>query len=86
MAVATLVLTILLYVFIPKGFFPVQDTGLIQAITEAPQSVSFADMSRRQAALAAAILKDPGRRQPVLLHRRRRHATSPSTAAACSST
>ncbi|HXA22668.1 MAG TPA: efflux RND transporter permease subunit, partial [Acetobacteraceae bacterium] len=47
-AVATLALTIALYIFIPKGFFPVQDTGVIQAITEAPQSVSFADMSRRQ--------------------------------------
>jgi multidrug efflux pump len=58
-AVATLVLTILLYVFIPKGFFPVQDTGLIQAITEAPQSVSYADMAQRQQQLAAVILKDP---------------------------
>jgi multidrug efflux pump len=58
-AIGTLVLTILMYVFIPKGFFPVQDTGIIQAITEAPQSVSYADMARRQASLAAAILKDP---------------------------
>jgi multidrug efflux pump len=58
-AIGTLALTALLYVFIPKGFFPVQDTGLIQAITEAPQSVSFADMSRRQAELAHEILKDP---------------------------
>jgi multidrug efflux pump len=58
-AVATLVVTILLYVFIPKGFFPVQDTGVIQAITEAPQSVSYADMAQRQAKMAAAILKDP---------------------------
>src|ERR1700733_6645713 len=57
-AIATLALTILLYVFIPKGFFPVQDTGLIQAITEAPQSVSYADMAHRQATLATAILKD----------------------------
>jgi len=57
-AVATLVVTILLYVFIPKGFFPVQDTGLIQAITEAPQSVSFGDMALRQERIAAAILKD----------------------------
>jgi multidrug efflux pump len=57
-AIATLILTVLLYVFIPKGFFPVQDTGLIQAITEAPQSVSYADMSRRQANLASALLKD----------------------------
>jgi len=58
-AIGTLVLTILLYVFIPKGFFPVQDTGLIQAITEAPQSVSYGDMARRQAAMAAAVLRDP---------------------------
>ena len=57
-AVATLVVTILLYVFIPKGFFPVQDTGVIQAITEAPQSVSYADMAQRQEKMAAAILKD----------------------------
>ncbi|HYL02894.1 MAG TPA: MdtB/MuxB family multidrug efflux RND transporter permease subunit [Steroidobacteraceae bacterium] len=58
-AIATLVLTILLYVFIPKGFFPVQDTGIIQAITEAPQSVSYGEMARRQQALAGAILQDP---------------------------
>jgi multidrug efflux pump len=58
-AVVTLVLTVLLYIAIPKGFFPVQDTGLIQGITEAPPSVSFAAMSERQQALAAAILKDP---------------------------
>jgi multidrug efflux pump len=57
-AVGTLVLTVLLYAFVPKGFFPVQDTSLIQAITEAPQSVSYGDMARRQANLAAAILKD----------------------------
>jgi multidrug efflux pump len=58
-AVATLVLTIFLYIVIPKGFFPVQDTGLIQGISEAPQSVSFAAMAERQQALAAAILQDP---------------------------
>ena len=58
-AIGTLLLTILLYVFIPKGFFPVQDTGVIQAITEAPQSVSYGEMAGRQAAMAAAILKDP---------------------------
>jgi multidrug efflux pump len=57
-AVGTLVLTVLLYVFVPKGFFPVQDTSLIQAITEAPQTVSYGDMARRQADLAALILKD----------------------------
>src|SRR6516162_933834 len=57
-AVGTLLLTILLYIVIPKGFFPVQDTSFIQAITEAPQTVSYADMARRQASLAEAILKD----------------------------
>jgi len=58
-AVATLVLTTVLYIVIPKGFFPIQDTGLIQGISEAPQSVSFAAMAERQQALAAVILKNP---------------------------
>jgi multidrug efflux pump len=58
-AIITLGLTVFLYVAIPKGFFPVQDTGLIQAISEASSSVSFAAMAERQQALAAAILKDP---------------------------
>ncbi|GAB7535259.1 MdtB/MuxB family multidrug efflux RND transporter permease subunit [Burkholderia sp. 3C] len=58
-AVLTLALTALLYVFIPKGFFPVQDTGVIQAITQAPQAVSYGSMAERQQALAAQILKNP---------------------------
>ena len=58
-AVLTLAVTILLYVVIPKGFFPVQDTGVIQGISEAPQSVSFETMSDRQQALGREILKDP---------------------------
>src|SRR5690242_2444941 len=58
-AVGTIVLTVLLYIVIPKGFFPVQDNGLIQAITEAPQSVSFDAMRERQRALADIILNDP---------------------------
>src|SRR5208282_5561866 len=58
-AVSTLVLTVLLYILIPKGFFPVQDTGLIQVITEGPQSASYEAMVDRQQALAAEILKDP---------------------------
>ncbi len=58
-AVGTLVLTVLLYVIVPKGFFPVQDTGAIQGISEAPQSVSFPAMAERQQALARVILKDP---------------------------
>jgi len=58
-AVATLVVTVLLYVMIPKGFFPVQDTGAIQGISEASQSISFPTMAERQQALARVILKDP---------------------------
>jgi len=58
-AVGTLGLTVFLYIVIPKGFFPVQDTGLIQGISEAEPSVSFEAMAQRQQALAAAILKDP---------------------------
>jgi multidrug efflux pump len=55
----TLVLTLVLYVIVPKGFFPVQDTGVIIGISEAPQTISFAAMSERQQALARAILKNP---------------------------
>jgi multidrug efflux pump len=58
-AIATLALTAALYIWIPKGFFPVQDTGVIQAITEAPQSISFSAMADRQQALAEVILQDP---------------------------
>jgi multidrug efflux pump len=58
-AVATLFLTVALYVLIPKGFFPVQDTGLIQGISEAPQSISYAAMAERQGELAKVVLKDP---------------------------
>jgi multidrug efflux pump len=58
-AVSTLLLTILLYIIIPKGFFPVQDTGMIIGISEAPQSISFSAMAERQQALAKLILQDP---------------------------
>ncbi|MBV8393131.1 MAG: efflux RND transporter permease subunit, partial [Alphaproteobacteria bacterium] len=58
-AVGTVVLTVFLYVVVPKGFFPVQDNGLIQAVTEAAQTISFEAMSERQRALADAILNDP---------------------------
>src|SRR4029434_2119527 len=58
-AVGTLVLTVILYIVVPKGFFPVQDTGVIQGISEAPQSISFAAMAERQQALARVILEDP---------------------------
>src|SRR6202007_2215619 len=58
-AVGTLLLAVALYIVVPKGFLPQQDTGAIQAITEAPQSVSFESMAQRQQALAEAILQDP---------------------------
>src|SRR5471030_409710 len=58
-AAATLVFTALLYVIVPKGFFPSQDTGVIQGITQASQDVSFGEMGRRQQMLTAAILQDP---------------------------
>ena len=58
-AVGTLVLTVVMYIAIPKGFFPLQDTGFIQAITEAGPTVSFDAMSQRQQQLAAKILQDP---------------------------
>ncbi|MCL7714378.1 multidrug efflux RND transporter permease subunit [Stenotrophomonas mori] len=57
--VATLALTVALYVAVPKGFFPVQDAGLVQGISEAPQAISFQAMRGRQQALAAAIEADP---------------------------
>jgi multidrug efflux pump len=57
--VATLALTVVLYILIPKGFFPVQDTGLIQAVSEADQTVSFNNMSNLQQKLSQTILKDP---------------------------
>ena len=58
-AVGTLVVTALLYVVVPKGFFPLQDTGAIQGITEAAQSISFPAMAERQQAAAEVVLKDP---------------------------
>jgi multidrug efflux pump len=58
-AVATLVLTVLLYIIVPKGFFPIQDTGVILGISEAPQSISFLGMAKQQQVLAPVILKDP---------------------------
>jgi multidrug efflux pump len=56
---ATFILTVYLYVIVPKGFFPVQDTSVILGITEAPQTISFAAMSTRQQQLARVILEDP---------------------------
>ena len=58
-AVATLALTVLLYIFIPRGFFPIQDTGVIQGVSEAAPTVSFQEMASEQQALAKVILQDP---------------------------
>jgi multidrug efflux pump subunit AcrB len=58
-AFGTLALSIMLWVFIPKGFFPIQDNGIIQGTLQAPQSASFASMAQRQQQVSAAILKDP---------------------------
>jgi len=58
-ALATLVLTIWLYIIVPKGFFPVQDTGVIQAISQASESISFPAMAQKQQQLVDVILKDP---------------------------
>jgi multidrug efflux pump len=58
-AVATLILTIVLYITIPKGFFPTQDTGVIQGISQAPETISFEAMEKKQQELAAVILQDP---------------------------
>ena len=57
--VGTLVLTLFLYVVVPKGFFPVQDTGVILGISEGPQNTSFTSLAHSQQALATVILKDP---------------------------
>ena len=58
-ALLTLALTVFLYIIVPKGFFPIQDTGAIQGISQAPTSISFSAMSERQQALGRVILRDP---------------------------
>jgi multidrug efflux pump len=58
-AAGTFALTVALFIVIPKGFFPIQDTGVIQGVSEAPQSVAFSEMSKRQQALASVVLRDP---------------------------
>ena len=69
-ALGTLVTTVWLYLIVPKGFFPVQDTGVILGISEAPQTVSFAAMAERQQALAAGAPAGPCDCESVVLHRR----------------
>jgi multidrug efflux pump len=57
--VATLILTIVMFWYVPKGFFPVQDTGVILAVSEAPQTISFTGMQQKQREMAEVILRDP---------------------------
>ena len=73
MAVGTLALTVFLYIVIPKGFFPTQDTGVIQGISQAPASISFQAMEEKQQELAQGDSARSGGREPFLVHRRGRH-------------
>ena len=57
--ISTFVATVLLFIAIPKGFFPVQDTGVILGISEAPETVSFTNMAERQQRLVDVVLQDP---------------------------
>jgi multidrug efflux pump len=70
---ATLVLTLLLYVFVPKGFFPVQDTGVILGISEAPDSFRSTRMASGSRSWRKSHSAGSGRGEPVFVHRRRRH-------------
>ena len=72
-AVGTLILTALLYLTIPKGFFPTQDTGIIQGISQAAGSTSFTQMTQLQQELAKVLLADPAVESHFLVHRRGRH-------------
>ncbi len=70
---ATFVLTLYLYIIVPKGFFPVQDTGVILGITEAPQTISFPAMAERQQAAGEHHSEGSGCGEPVVVYRHRRH-------------
>ena len=72
-AVATLLLTIFLYIIIPKGFFPVQDTGVIQGISQAPPTISSQAMAQKQQELAKVDSGGSRGRKPFVIHRRGRH-------------
>ena len=69
-AVATLLLTVYLYIIIPKGFFPVQDTGVIQGITQATQTIGSKAMAREAAGGRKDHSAGPGGGEPLLVHRR----------------
>ncbi len=72
-AVATLMLTVYLYIIIPKGFFPVQDTGVIQGITQATQTIGSKSMTEKQKEVAKDHPARPGSREPVFVYRRGWH-------------
>ncbi len=72
-AVGTLLLTIFLYIIIPKGFFPVQDTGVIQGISQAPRIHQLASHGRKAAGTCQGRDGRPGRRKHFIIHRRGRH-------------
>ena len=72
-AAGTLVLTVLLYIIVPKGFFPVQDTGIIQGISEAPQAISFRRHGGKAAGACAGDSAGSRRGQSFVVHRRGRH-------------
>ncbi len=72
-AAATLVLTFVLFMKIPKGFFPIQDTGVIQGVSEAEQTISFRAMAERQQALGQSDFEGSGGGEPVVVHRHRRN-------------
>ena len=72
-AVATLVLTVFLYIIIPKGFFPVQDTGVIQGISQAPQTIRFEGDGGEAAGAGEGHPAGSGGGEPLVVHRRGRH-------------
>ncbi len=67
--VGALALTVYLYVIVPKGFFPVQDTGVILGVSEGPENVSFTSMADRQQRAGQGNSRRSGRGQPVIVHR-----------------
>jgi multidrug efflux pump len=82
-AILTLIVTVVLYIAIPKGFFPVQDTGAIQGISESRADRVVRGDERAPAGPGRSRHADPAVGEPVVVHRRRRHQRDARTAAAC---
>lgn len=85
-ALSTLEFTVLLYLFIPKGFFPIQDNSLIQGMLQAPQSVSFSKMAILQQQVAAQLLQDQAVESLTSFISVDGTNTTPSTVVSCKST